>query len=172
MKTSIFLRSLMLALPVACFATNASAAVCGANGNPVVYVAGTVKPYVTAIARALYTDANPITIVYKGITSCNGIDAALNGTPISGTAFYYDPGNPVPNNEVTCDLSPNDGGTVFADIGSSDVFAPTCGYATTGLPATIRDAFGPVQTMGFVVTSASQEKVISANAAYYIYGLG
>lgn len=169
---SLFLRSLWLALPIASFATNASADVCGANGNPVVYIAGTVKPYVTAIARALYNDAKPITIVYKGITSCNGIDSVLNSTPISGNAFYYDPGNPAPNNEVTCSLSATDGGTQFADIGASDVFAPTCGYAAQGLPPTVRDAFGPVQTMGFVVPSASPEKVISANAAYYIYGLG
>lgn len=172
MKTRILLRSLGLALPLVAFASSASAEVCGANGNPVVYVAGTVKPYVTAIARALYNDQKPITIVYKGITSCLGIDAVLNSTPISGTAFYYDPGNPVPNNEVTCDLSATDGGTQFADIGSSDVFAPTCGYAAQGLPPTIRDAFGPVQSMGFVVPSASSQKVISANAAYYIYGLG
>ena len=177
MRATIFLRSIAAAAALTCIAGNASAEVCGANGNPVVYIAGTVKPYVTAIARALYNDTTdkggPITIVYKGITSCIGIDAVLNGTPISGTAFYYDPGNPVPNNEVTCDLSATDGGTQFADIGASDVFAPTCGYATTtGLPPTIRDAFGPVQTMGFVVPSASSQHVISANAAYYIYGLG
>ena len=172
MRLGIALRSTGAAAALACLAPNASAAVCGANGNPVVYVAGTVKPYVTAIARALYNDASPITIVYKGVTSCNGIDTVLNSTPISGTAFYYDPGNPVPNNEVTCDLSATDGGTQFADIGASDVFAPTCGFATTGLPPTIRDAFGPVQSMGFVVPSASSQKVISANAAYYIYGLG
>src|ERR1019366_6889834 len=63
-------------------ASSASADVCGANGNPVVYVAGTVKPYVSAIARALYNDPKPITIVYKGITSCLGIDAILNSTGI------------------------------------------------------------------------------------------
>lgn len=174
MKRSSLFLSCLVASSIAFAAENASAEVCGAkSGNPVVYIAGTVKPYVTALARALYTDASPITIVYKGVTSCTGIDAIVNSTPISGTAFYYDPSNPVPNNEVTCDLSPNDGGTVFADIGSSDVFAPTCGLGTSGgLPANIHDNFGPVQTMGFVVPSASKQKVISANAAYMIYGLG
>ncbi len=153
-------------------ATTARADVCGANGNPVVYVAGTVKPYVSAIARALYNDTKPITIVYKGITSCTGIDAVLNSTPISGTASYFDPGSTNAGNEVTCDLPVADGGTLFADIGASDVFAPTCFPLPEGLPASVQDNFGPVQAMGFVVPSASSQHAISAAAAYYIYGLG
>ncbi|MEO7109779.1 MAG: hypothetical protein ABI183_05035 [Polyangiaceae bacterium] len=153
-------------------ASTAHAAPCGANGNPVVYVAGTVKPYVSAIARALYNDPNPITIVYKGITSCLGIDAVLNSTPISGTGSYFDPGSSTTGNEVMCDLPVPEGGTLFADIGSSDVFAPTCFSLSGGLPPSVQDNFGPVQAMGFVVPTASTEHSISAAAAYYIYGLG
>ncbi len=154
-------------------ATDAHAVVCGtANSNRVVYVAGTVKPYVSAIARALYTDANPLTIVYKGVTSCAGIDAVLNSTPLSGTASYFDPASSNTGNEVTCDLPVPDGGSIFADIGSSDVFAPTCFALSGGLPASVQDNFGPVQTMGFVVPTSSGEHAISAAAAYYIYGLG
>ncbi|MEO8874073.1 MAG: hypothetical protein ABI461_00680, partial [Polyangiaceae bacterium] len=169
-----FKNSLMVIVAASTFfgASSANAAVCGANGNPVVIIAGTVKPYISAIARALYNDPKPVTIVYKGITSCLGIDAALNSTPLTGTASYFDPGSSTTNNEVTCDLPSADAGGTFADIGSSDVFAPTCGYATGGLPSTIRDSFGPVQTMGFVVPAASTQKSISANAAYLIYGLG
>jgi hypothetical protein len=154
-------------------ATNAHAIVCGtANSNRVVYVAGTVKPYVSAIARALYNDTNPLTIVYKGVTSCSGIDAVLNSTPISGTASYFDPASSNTGNEVTCDLPVPEGGTLFADIGASDVFAPTCFPLPEGLPASVQDNFGPVQTMGFVVPTASNEKSISAAAAFYVYGLG
>src|ERR1700689_5429386 len=99
--------SLFMAISASTFfaSSNANAVVCGTqNGNSVVYVAGTVKPYVSAIARALYNDTNPITVVYVGITSCNGIDAVLNSTPISGTASYFDPASSAPGNEVSCDL--------------------------------------------------------------------
>lgn len=150
----------------------AKAEVCGANGNPVVYVAGTVKPYVSAVARAVYNAPKPITIVFKGVTSCLGIDAVLNSTPISGTASYFDPASTNTGNEVSCDLPASDAGTTFADIGASDVFAPTCFSLPNGLPSTVQDNFGPVQTMGFVVPAASTQKSISASAAYLIFGLG
>lgn len=155
-------------------ARNAHAVVCGStNSNPVVYVAGTVKPYVSAIARALYNSpTDPITIVYVGITSCAGIDAVLNSTPISGTASYFDPASSNTGNEVSCDLPVPEGGTLFADIGSSDVFAPTCFSLSGGLPASVQDNFGPVQSMGFVVPAASSQHSISALAAYFIFGLG
>ncbi|HEX7666988.1 MAG TPA: hypothetical protein VF407_20805, partial [Polyangiaceae bacterium] len=159
------------------FAGNASAIGCDQiNGNKVVYVAGTVKPYVTAVARALFNDTSngnhPITVIYKGITSCLGIDAIVNSTPLTGTGFYYDPASTATNNEQTCDLPLPEAGLVRADIGSSDVFAPTCTSYPNGFPTDIRDGFGPVQAMGFVVPSASTQKSISANAAYLLFGLG
>ena len=30
------------------------------------------------------------TVVYLGAGSCNGVDAILNGTPITGSAEYWD----------------------------------------------------------------------------------
>lgn len=170
-KTSAL--SLALAGASFSFAGNALAIPCNAiNGNPVVYVAGTVKPYVTAVARALFNDAQPITVIYKGITSCLGIDAIVNSTPISGTGFYYDPSSTATNNEQTCDLPTPEAGLQLADIGSSDVFAPTCASYPNGFPADVRDGFGPIQAMGFVVNSASSQHAISASAAYLLFGQG
>lgn len=147
---------------------------CGANGQPVVYMAGTAKPYVAAVAKALFSDSAPITIVFVSVTSCLGLDAVLSpGTsPISGTASYFDAASPNPGNEEKCTIDVPDGGTVTVDIGASDVFANTCTGATGGLPKDVGDFFGPVASMTFVVPKASTEKAISATAAYYVYGLG
>ena len=124
--------------------------VCGANGNPVVYVTGTAKPLISALARALYSDAQPITIAWKGAVSCNALNAILLGAPISGTASYFDPASAKVGNEESCTIPVPDGGTVFADIGASDVFAPTCGNLPGGLPADVGDFTGPIQAMTFV----------------------
>jgi hypothetical protein len=61
---------------------------------------------------------------------------------------------------------------VLADVGISDVFASTCFQLPGGLPATVADILGPVQTMTFVAPAASEQRSISAEAAYYVYGFG
>ncbi|MEO6574568.1 MAG: hypothetical protein ABIP89_12065, partial [Polyangiaceae bacterium] len=168
--------SLAIAGVATLFAPSAHAGppVCGTtNGNPVVYVAGTAKPYVVALAPALFADpVAPLTIVFKGVTSCLGVSAILGPTPINGSAAYYDPASPNPLHEEPCTLPVPDGGTLFADIGSSDVFADTCSPLPGGLPKNVGDFFGPVASMTFVVPNSSTQKSISATAAYYVYGLG
>lgn len=159
---------------ISLISSNAAAQpLCGANGHPVVYVAGTAKPYVTALAKALFTDPVPITIVFKGVTSCLGIDTIVSGAAISGGATYYDPASTKPNFEEPCTIDVPDGGTVNADIGASDVFYNTCvPMASGGLPKDVGDFFGPVASMTFVVPKVSTQTSISATAAYYVYGLG
>jgi len=68
-------------------------------GRPVVYVSGTAKPYVAALARVLYSAASgALTVLYQGNSSCVAWDSILNGTPITGTASYWNPGSATVDN--------------------------------------------------------------------------
>lgn len=133
--------------------------------NPVVYVSGTAKPYVQAVATALYADTAPITVIYVGQSSCDAWNQLLTGVMVTGPASYW-PGN---STETKCML-PMAG--VVPDVIVSDVFATTCGSLVNGLPKDVGDFFGPVQTMIFIAPTASPEHAISAEAAYLVYGLG
>jgi ABC-type phosphate transport system substrate-binding protein len=147
----------------------------------VVYVTGSsaAKPLLAALAPIIFADpVSPATIVYRNQGSCDGPNAILNGVPMANTdgttALYWDPNSTtvqsstVSSKEQQCVL-PN---PTFADIGISDVFAQTCGYATQGLPSGISDFQGPIQAMTFAVPKNSKEDVISAEAAYLTFGLG
>lgn len=142
------------------------------NGNPVVYVTGTAENYVSALARTLFVDSDPITIVWLGNSSCIALDAVLNGTPITGSAYYWDPSSTALDGQETCSLPSLDGGGISADVGITDIFAGTCEPLPDGLPGDVGDFLGPVQTMAFVVPKGSTEKSISATAAYFVYGFG
>lgn len=168
--------SLLAALGVSMLgAAPARAELCGANGNPVVYVTGSsaAAPFLAALGRVLYTDPHPLTIVYKSVGSCAGVSAVLNGDPLGGTAVYWDPASSNPNNAVPCTIPTSAvTGTVTTDLGVSDVFASTCASLPGGLPSSVGDFFGPVQTTAFIVPKASNERAISAEAAYFVFGFG
>ncbi len=144
--------------------------VCGDLPNPV-YVTGSsaVKPFLSVIAQYLGSQSE-MTVVYQSQGSCVGVDAVLNATPMKKTASYWDPAQPnVSLGIKTCDLDP-DGQA--ADIGVSDVFATTCYALPQGLPNGVSDSFGPVQAMAMVTGATSNEKSISSDAAYFVYGFG
>jgi hypothetical protein len=141
----------------------------------VVYITGSsaAKPFLQQIAQQVA--AQGIYIVYASTGSCVGVDAILNGTPITTgptasapNATYWDSSS---STGQACDL-PAPG--VPADIGASDVFAQSCtGYELSDLDALqIRDAHGPIQTMTFVVPANSAYFEISAQAAYFVFGFG
>ena len=147
------------------------------NNNPVVYVAGTAKPYVAALARVLFTDpTSPITVVWRGMSSCNAWDQLLNGEPLyqepgAATGSYWDANCSADG--CACVLpTGGDAGVAYPDITVTDLFAQSCRQLPNGLPSNIGDFFGPVQTMTFIVPKASSERAISATAAYYVYGFG
>ena len=162
--------------PLLCFAlvalasSTAFGAPCATLENPV-YVTGSsaAKPFLAEISKLLVNQSPPVNIVYTAQGSCAGVDAVLNGSPVLGSAAappsYWDS----VDTEQHCEL-PADG--VTADLGISDVFASSCVELPNGLPRTIGDFLGPVQTMTFVVPKASKQLSISAEAAYYVYGFG
>src|SRR5262245_1863185 len=86
-----------------------------------VYVAGSsaAKPLLIPIGRALALANPPVTLVYRSLGSCVGVDAILHGTVITGSganaASYWDGSG----TELKCDI---DVAGVPADIGLSDVF--------------------------------------------------
>src|SRR5262249_41662242 len=69
----------------------------------------------------------------------------------------------------TCRLDPNG---VQADVGLSDVFATTCLDLPSGLDKSIKDFFGPIETMNMVVPQNATSRAISAEAAYLVWGFG
>lgn len=150
-----------------CLATPAArAADCSTLTNPV-YVAGSsaAKPFVKVIAAALL--AQNINVVYQGQGSCVGV-GYLTSTPtgaITGTGVTWD----AQGNEIAggCALDLAPGNTV--DIGISDVWAESCGAT---LPSDVKDTFGPIQSMNFIVPDSSTQTSISYEAAYLTFGLG
>jgi hypothetical protein len=147
-----------------------------AQSGSVVYVTGSSasKPFLQQIAQQLVGQG--VYVVYTATGSCVGVDAVVNGTPMTTgaapapatTATYWESSS---SNGKACDL-PSAG--VTADLGISDVFAQTCpGFELTDLDAqSIRDAHGPIQTMTFAVPANSPYSEISAQAAYFVFGFG
>jgi hypothetical protein len=146
------------------------------SSGTVVYITGSsaAKPFLQQIAQQLV--GGGIYVVYTSTGSCVGVDAVVNGTPMTSgaapapatSATYWDSSS---SSGVACDL-PAAG--VAADIGVSDVFAQSCpGFELTDLDALqIRDAHGPIQTMTFAVPANSAYSEISAQAAYFVFGFG
>jgi hypothetical protein len=142
---------------------------------PVLYIEGAnaVGPFIAPLQQALSVDPNPINVVYIGDGGCVGAGNFFTDTSISAkpAPIYY-----AAQTQLTCTLpttgGPNNGPPV-ADIGASDVYAPTCGNLPGGqLPPNVADFLGPIQPMTFVVPKGSTEQSISAKAAYFVFGFG
>jgi ABC-type phosphate transport system substrate-binding protein len=138
---------------------------CATLPNPVV-VAGSsaVKPLLAEIGRVMVTQTPPVTVVYSGQGSCLGVTSVLQGTAVAGAFAYWD----ATGTEQSCEVTT----PAVVDVGVSDVFATTCAKLPGGLPSNVGDFLGPVQPMAFVAPRASTQAVISAEAAYLVYGFG
>jgi hypothetical protein len=146
------------------------------TGGNVVYATGSSAAglFLGTIAQPLEHAATPLTVVYQSQGSCIGVNAIVTSTtPMTGNAIYWDPNLAVdpssPAAQLGCLL---DAGGVQADIGLSDVFATTCLNLPGGLDPSIKDVFGPVQTMNLIVPQNSIAQNISAEATYLVYGFG
>jgi hypothetical protein len=132
--------------------------------NPLFVIgSSTLNPVASKIGAAL---AGTTTIVYSSPGSCPAIDAIFNGTPMgTGTATYWDinglANNCILNNET-------------ADVALSDAYFKSCvaPYNFTSLPAGVTESLGPILPEAFVVPYGSSQSVISAAAAYMVYGFG
>lgn len=145
----------------------ASADACNALSNPV-YVSGSsaIKPVLQAVANVLQ---GAVSIVYQNPGSCEGLSYVIKAAPDTDTPILI-----VPNAaNGTCSL-PSTGAVI--DVGFSDVYPATCtAYYDSSLPApsaTQKDFFGPIQAMTFAAPTDSTSNIISAEAAYMVFGKG
>lgn len=134
-------------------------------------------PLLRAAQPSLSAGTVPYRAVFQGATSCQGVGAIYNATPMTdpatttagGWAFYFD-GN---GNQVNCWINPTPGtpGSHAVDIGISDLFPDTCGITpTAGLHPT--DYKGPVVPFVLATKAGSAYNAISAEAAHLVFGNG
>jgi len=145
---------------------------CADAGPNLIYVTGSTNlpPLLKAVQPLLSAGTPPYTVVFAPQTSCKGAAAAFDVSPskhvisnvVNNAAFYYNAAGA----QVLCLLNPA-GDTV--DVGESDVYPSTCGYAAT---ANVSDYPGPIQAITFVVPSASKQIAISAEAAHLVFSSG
>lgn len=146
--------------------------ICNDLPNPVFVTGASFSPvFLGKIAQSLA--GQNVSLVFYNAVSCTAFNNVLTGTPISGQAFHWssdvtlDPTQSV--NQLPCVIN---AGTQ-PDIAVSDVFGTTCqDFPAGNLPTSIMDTFGPVQAMGFAVPTGSNQRSISAAAAYNVYGFG
>ena len=134
--------------------------------NPVMVLGGTGYPLDT-IAKAMGSAA---TIIFLEGASCDGVATILLNSPkMTGKVVWYSSDG----NENTCKLDVD----YPADIGSAGAYAETCA-GLSGLPSSVQipsnqaDFLGPANPVMFTAPARSVERVISAEAAYKVYGFG
>ena len=138
---------------------------CDALPNPLVGVGGSAsKPLLAKVAPSLLGLAEPITLIYQAPGACFGITTYVDGTPVTGTASYWD----AEGVEQTCNF-PVLG--VTPDFGMLGVQGTLC-EGVEAIPAGIGEFTGPVTSWSLIVANASSQTSISAEAVYFIYGFG
>jgi hypothetical protein len=147
-----------------------------ANGRAqVVYITGSSNfpPLLAKLAPLVLVRG--FTPVFQVSSSCTGVKSVFGSQPAE--LLINDP-KPGPNakyaayftaggTQVPCTLGPT-GAQV--DIGESDIFSTTCGYASPG--GAIGEYLGPIQPMVFVVPSKSGQTAITSEAARAVFGMG
>jgi hypothetical protein len=134
--------------------------------HPVMVLGATGFPMDT-LAKAMGDDA---TIFYAEKGSCEGIASmVVNDPKLSGEIVYYDQDG----TKNRCTLAQ----THPADVAISALFAQSCaneaGLAEpVTLPPEVEDFLGPVNPVMFTTPATSSERVISAEAAYKVFGFG
>jgi hypothetical protein len=127
--------------------------------NPVVFVGSTgllLQPTIDALGH--------ISIISEIVGSCDGVNALQPGGPqASGTVTLLRSGLP----PLDCTLDkPYD-----ADLGAGGLFWDSCNPAIPQ-PPDLADLLGAVNPIGFIAPAGSGQHVISAEAAYKVYGFG
>jgi hypothetical protein len=144
-------------------------------------------PFIAAMSKLVTGN----TIIWQPTSSCAGAAAGgfastamVNPTSSSQNpaTFYDQSGNATPcalGNGIAEDPHAIDANSDPTDIGESDVFSEQCAPAgqspwTAGTAAypNIAEYLGPVQSFVFVTPTASDQTVISAEAARLVFGLG
>jgi hypothetical protein len=147
-------------------ASSSSLPLCSSLPQPV-YVMGSSSLASIAGELGALASTVPITLVYTTSRSCDGPKSIILNQTVSDvgavTATYWD----VAGTARLCQLDPAQN----QDIGMSSVFAEQCLSLPQGTSG-IGDFLGQVTPGVIVVPSASTQTAISAEALYYVVGLG
>lgn len=163
MKAIHFAKSLGGAALVLCVSTSPAAAAPLCSSLPgAVYMQGATvaRPEIIALDQAFATASPPTTVVFQAAGACAALSNLVMG-PLMGAGQYWD----ATGTQQTCDF---ESGAV-TDIAVSDLFANSCSIT---LPANVADFAGAVDAGVFITSPASTRTVISANAAYFVFGFG
>jgi hypothetical protein len=144
---------------------------CDSLPNPIHGSGGSAgTPLIKRVATKLAAANPPITVIYyDGGSACQamtdlGATAATQPALAKNATYWKADGS-----SATC-VYPA-GSTVTADWGSMAQEPTTC-QGVTALPPTVSDATGPISGFSIIVPNGSSEYAISAEAIYYIYGIG
>lgn len=155
----------MFVVLIATLPGRALAAPCADLPNPTIGLGGSAaKPLLGKFATELAKQAEPVTLVFQATTSCFGITAYIDDTPMTGTASYWD----AAGSEQMCEL-PLIG--ITPDYGILSI-APTLCEGVTAVPEGLGERIGPITPWSLIVPLASSQTAISAEAVYFIYGFG
>jgi hypothetical protein len=139
---------------------------CSSLPQPVFVMGSTSLASIAGELGALASTV-PITVVYMSAHSCDGPKSIIVNETASdagvATATYWD----VAGTAHQCQLDPLQN----ADLGMSSVFAEQCLPLPQGLSG-VGDFLGAVTPGVIVVPSTSKQNSISAEALYYVVGLG
>jgi ABC-type phosphate transport system substrate-binding protein len=122
------------------------------------------RPFIARVASLLAASTPPMTVIHQAPGACNGINALINNTRISGTASYW----LADGTERQCTLPVTGQAVDFANMGNT---APNC-PGVVSLPPTIGDFGTSVTSWNVIVPLASSQQSISAEALYFVYGWG
>ena len=134
--------------------------------NPVMVLGATGFPLET-IAKAMGTSA---TIFYAERSSCDGVASMVLDEPkVSGEIVYFDADGT--KNRCTLEAPRS------AEVSLSALFASACGNQSNlaepvMLPSDVDEYAGPVNPVMFATAATANERAISAEAAYRVFGLG
>jgi len=114
----------------------------------------------------------PLTLIYLKGSSCVNVDAFESGALLRANPLYVPSADEDPAWEPTqaapsCVINP---AGVPLDIGNSATFISSC--TSDPPPADVVRVSGAIQAYAFVVPEASNETVITAEEAYFVYGFG
>lgn len=144
---------------------DAFAAPCEDLPNPTIGLGGSAaKPLMARFGAELATLPEPITLIFQSTTSCFGITAYTDQTPMTGIANYWD----AQGVEQSCEL-PLVG--VMPNYGLMSIDPLLCA-GVEAVPDDLGERLGPVTPWSLIVPIASSQTTISAEAVYFVYGFG
>lgn len=156
---------LAVATALATSSARAEDPLCSSLPNPVYGLGGSAqKPLIANVAATLRKLDDPLTVVYSAPGACFGIYALKDGTPMTGTANYWD----ADGKEHNCRLPELGQEAEYAVMG---IFPDSCA-GVDETPADIGDFEVSIGTFNLIVPVSSSQQSISSEGLYFVYGFG